>query len=881
MVEIGYLLFIANLLGGKIKGIWKYVTRILISYFVKKEIIDDLDFGISIQKAAEEGFVNIINNEIILTPTGKQYLEAIQSKLKFSNEIQLQILKLKSFSDEEIIDYTNSLEEGIKNILEYVKSRKISLSDNIITNGFIGEINGKIFMLTLTSKEYVRKRDFSGKGTLAKIIQKLCKDEGTSSYCHLGYDKIVVICDKEPPKDLLDKIKGLGFEIIENMKKDFWELENRDEFLCQIITDHLQRKKLVKISKNMRFIDFSKDEEINVSINGIETKMRLFYGFNLKLKIFPQYKKFILWLDPTYVHFFTLDKWIEFNDFENEKEIIEKLSDEYVLVLPRRIKGKIIEIDTTREIEKDIKDHWLEKYNLQIKNNKGMAKIKFDWQEKPLEYPLETITFRKEWIEKKVGIIEKDDPTLHPKERLNKIREYIRDYFDDIRTNFIEIKLDKELLNLKRLKPFIKDYHRLLPPGLVFSQKDPLEYRSNDTRAIFKFGPYSNGKKIFISKIICPSNITITEIEEFLTKIKRTYDVFFGRLEFDLEEIRFPYGRKLIYELTYPWEIYNKLKEKIKIKTPKGKEGYIPIVIAIIPSRSNFLYYYLKGLIINQWMLPDQHIREDSFRKIKEGQSPLTRNLCLQLYLKSLKHTEVPWILEFPSDKNSETIYCGIGYSMRMDQNNVRKGIGVFSICDAQGKYVYQKSILLPDTSYYLSDDLLNRVFKFLEEKTEDIKFKRVVIYKKGKLTKNEKKIAIEFLNKLTKSKFWKNKKIDIISVEESINRLFKISDNLILNVDHGVSIILNEKEGIICTSGHPDVIMGQGTIKLLKINLEVINSHKGIEDVIQEYYDRTFLNWMAPITLSKYPPELKIANNIAEMMKEVEINREFPYIVV
>jgi hypothetical protein len=37
----------------------------------------------------------------------------------------------------------------------------------------------------------------------------------------------------------------------------------------------------------------------------------------------------------------------------------------------------------------------------------------------------------------------------------------------------------------------------------------------------------------------------------------------------------------------------------------------------------------------------------------------------------------------------------------------------------------------------------------------------------------------------------------------------------------------------------------------------------------------------MAPVTLSKYPPELNIAQNIAEITKEVEVKEEFTYIVV
>ena len=493
---------------------------------------------------------------------------------------------------------------------------------------------------------------------------------------------------------------------------------------------------------------------------------------------------------------------------------------------------------------------------------------------------METITFSKDWIENNVGFIEKEDPTLSPYQRFKRVRNYFRKYFPRIKTNFCEIEFNEQMLNLNQLNEFIRRSYRLLPPILSFSKRDIMK-QTNDPRGIFKYGGYVGEKNIYITKIICPQHISNDDIEEFLISLKRVYDASFGTLEYDsMDNIRLPYSQSILNMSRM--KVRDILKSKISSITLQKKENYVSMVIVVTPNRKNVLHYYTRELIINYWETADQHLKLSTFKKIKHSDLPIARAFALQLYIKSLRSDEESWILRYPSDKNGETIYCGVGYSMRAEkEDKPKKGVGVFAICDAQGKYTFQKNLSLSQASYYLSEELLFKIFEFIKEKIHEVDFKRIVLYKKGHLTTREKATARKFIDEIRKIDYWKDKNIDVITVEESLQRLFKIKNNKIYNVDSGTTLVLNNDESLICSSGHPERGVGQGTTKLLKLRKELASSEKEISELTSEYYDRIFLNWMSPVTPSKYPPELNISSNIAEIIKEVDIRKDFPCLVV
>jgi hypothetical protein len=218
---------------------------------------------------------------------------------------------------------------------------------------------------------------------------------------------------------------------------------------------------------------------------------------------------------------------------------------------------------------------------------------------------------------------------------------------------------------------------------------------------------------------------------------------------------------------------------------------------------------------------------------------------------------------------------------MQVKDSNLRKSIGVLAICDAQGKFIHQKHLSLSKVTNYLSEEMLQKLFNFIHEKTSQISFQRLVIYKKGHLKQNEKKIVQKFIRQVRETEYWKTKQIDIVSVEEDIYRLFGVRNDTIVNVDPGSVAVFDDKEALICVSGHPELGLRHGTAKLMHMRSELSDSGKTIDELVREYYDRTFLNWVAPVTLGKYPPELNISQNIADITKEVDITQDFTYLVV
>jgi len=417
---------------------------------------------------------------------------------------------------------------------------------------------------------------------------------------------------------------------------------------------------------------------------------------------------------------------------------------------------------------------------------------------------------------------------------------------------------------------------------MLFSKRD-LTKRSTDPRAVFKFGGYSGGKDIYIFKIICPSSISREQCEDFLNALKRVYDGMFGTLDHvDLEDIRLVYNVNL---WSQPKEgIYEIMRSKLRTISPPKFDNRKVFVIVIVPSKKHSFYFVVKSLINDLWEIPDQHVMKKNFVKISRWDLPIIRGLSLHLYIKCLQPEEPAWILRTPSDGKAETVYCGIGFSMQPKARGARKSVGVLAICDAQGKFVFQKTLTLSKVSHYLSEEMLEKVLNFVQEVTRNLSmnFKRLVIYKRGHLTEGEKINVQNVIERLRKAEFWRYKMIDMITVKESIFRLFKQINGELLNVDPGVTLIFkNRNEALLCTSGHPERGITQGTAKLLHIRAELIESTMSIKEIVREYYDRTFLNWTAPVTLSKFPPELNISQKIADITREIEIKKQFVYLVV
>lgn len=884
MKELDYLLYIIENIGELKPKFWRRAARILLSSIIRKEIIDDKSFEVIIKRGKEEGFIiSDKSGQITLTPNGKVYLKHILGKLVFKDEIYYQIQRIKDLDKIQREEYIKSLMAELKNTLEYNQSkRQLNITSTILVNGYLGKIDGTFWKIKLTSKEYIKKESFSAKGTLIRPLLDSLKEIGYVVISKLGYKDFTIFLDRTPENEVKAVIKKYNFKVSYNPKKFQISDMKKDEFeffLAQVLSNYLIENKLTKIGQRLKFIDFSKKYPKKVSIGNVSTYLTTFHGFNIQISRIGD-KKFLLWMDPTYMEFLTLDKLIEIMDIQTEKDLLEKLTE--IQVLPTRKKGKLVSANLQQKIPQKIRDYWMNKYGLKLESKMGMAKVQFESGD-IYDYPLETLSVSKEWINQNIGFISKETPTLTPYNRYRKIIYFFNRFFSSvISTPFGNVTLKKDIASLEEIGEIFLHKYRLLPPIMVFSKRD-LTKRSTDSRAIFKFGGYSERKGIYIFKIICPSSISRQECEEFLNALKRIYDNTFGNLEYsDLDEIRLAYSDDL---WSRPREkIYETMKTKLQTISPPIINHKKVVTVVIVPSKKHIFYYIAKSLINDLWQIPDQHIRKKNFSKVLKWDLPIIRGLSLHLYVKCLKSNEPAWILRCPSDGRGETVYCGIGFSMQPRRKNVRKSIGVLAICDAQGKYVFQKILSLSKMTYYLSEELLERITDFVQEIIEKslINFRRLVIYKKGHLTEKERENVFNFIKKLKTTKFWENKIIDVITVKEDIFRLFKQVNGKLVNVDPGTTLIFkNNNHALICTSGHPELGVSQGTAKILHIRVELAESKRSIQDLIREYYDRTFLNWTAPVTLSKFPPELNVSQKIADLSREIQIKKEFTYLVM
>jgi len=878
--EVNYLLYITSLVEGRLTGIWKYAARILVSSIVRKELIDEIGFQVVVQKGVEEGFLLLDNNDFLLTPNGKTHLNYVMPNLKFADEIKYQILRIRdTIEDERRILYINSLKNELTDTLEYSQKRRVSaISDHILVNGFIGEAEENLWRFSITNNEYATKHDFSAKRILIqKFVDKFI-EKGYTCIAKLGYDKATFLINTAPDTEIVDFIHSNDFNLLEEMKETkISDLESPEfEYLIsQILHNHFASRKLVKIGQQPKFLDFSQGQIKKVIVGQLSIPLAIFHGFNIKINKVKG-GKFLLWIDPTYMQFYTMDKWIEATGVESTEEVTEKA--QVVGVLPQKRPGKLVEIDLDTEIPSWVREHWKDKYNFELKAKKGMAKIQFE-QDKAYSYPLETLCFDKKWIERNIGFMIQEAPTISPQERYEKTREWFEKCFaSPVETPFCRVRFKGEMASLDEIGEIFRSAYGLLPPILVFSQKD-IKQQSTDTRAIFKYGGYAGNKHIYIFRILCPSSISESDCEEFLDALKRTYDSIFGTLDYASKDIRMPYGETLLRE---PYlKIEEIIRRKLEPISPPKHNSFTPVAVVVDPNHQHIIYYITKSIINDTWRIPDQHIRLRNFERILRRDLPLLRGFALNLYVKSLRSNEPAWILRYPSDSVAKSVYCGIGFSMQVKDSNLRKSIGVLAICDAQGKFIHQKHLSLSKVTNYLSEEMLQKLFNFIHEKTSQISFQRLVIYKKGHLKQNEKEIVQNFIRQVRETEYWKTKQIDIVSVEEDIYRLFGVRNDTIVNVDPGSVAVFNNEEALICVSGHPELGLRHGTAKLMHMKSELSDSGKTIGELVREYYDRTFLNWIAPVTLSKYPPELNISQNIAEITKEVDISQDFTYLMV
>jgi hypothetical protein len=877
------LLAIMQSFGGELRHhLDRRLARALLSQFTGREINPD-EFRHILDTLEEDGFVEVDKKtkDVKITREGLTMLSVGKE------DSQARILRsiIKSYQEKtngEKEPFVNEILDAVSKETQYFERRIQDFTefDNEYgTNGFLGRIKFKknIDLLTFSSIAYVQEKDFRSKLRYVDKLSKAFKDANC------------VIKPREESVDVIlfesfewkEKIHTTGFQPTQE-RFDIAPSDLDDdltEFLVmEFLKKHLFSKKLVRVGTTEKFVDFSDSLKLNTRIGTV----RCFEGFNIRVEI----KKDLcmVWIDPSRIQMYTLMDCIKFLRLTyGEKDINERLREAKIHVLPKRSEAYIKDIAYNQDMRNygdfDYVEYWKSTYNMDIERNQAIATVSFG-QAFSLKYPSDTIYLDKQEIERRVGYWkEKEGLALEPERRVEETRNVLSSYFADDKVDVadtFELSIIEKMPSWKKLNScgFSVRTIRVLPPSLVFS-KD-LRNISFDPRAIFKFGPYAAKRDVFIWRIFVPIEYSEGRVQSFVDLLSSAYNQHqFGRLLCDPDRVIQRIPRELYSSKPRSEVIRNIIRD-----LPKPDKDKINVVILLVPNEFSPLYNLAKVAINEELNIPDQLVREHTFWEIADkGNYSFAKTLALQLFIKALKNNEeVPWILSRPSDGKGRTVYVGFGFSR--EPATGKEANSFFAVCDSVGKSIIQKTIGIPFKGRYIDTAWLTDFFNAVRSELEKLsipKFERLVVYRTGTMYADERKTLYEWLSSQNNDSYWGGVAVDFISVKPTLKRIFKIGEAA-SNPETGICIILNQSEALLSASSIPERKLAQGTVIPVHIVKEN-ETRTNILDIVKEYYDRTYLNWMAPITGCKWPLELHIANNLAEIARYT--TREFAYIFV
>jgi hypothetical protein len=402
---------------------------------------------------------------------------------------------------------------------------------------------------------------------------------------------------------------------------------------------------------------------------------------------------------------------------------------------------------------------------------------------------------------------------------------------------------------------FFKQVCYLSPPLLRFDKDMQRDYQTSDPRAVFNYGPYSHKKNVTIHSIVYPMKTSQGEMRDFVEDLRTSFQRYnFGMLAFDNASY-----------FTISEDLTEDRIDTIVKQTPLTSERASTLSIVILPLKLMSQRYRLlfKEKYAKDRDIPTQVITDKTLSKAKSGQYGAIKNILIQIYSKILKEGEAIWVLDKPADDREETMYVGLGFSQKPLEG--RKANSFAALCDARGLQMKWKAIGVPFQERYITETWFDGLLAFLSENIGE-RARRIVVYRKGDTYENEVKVMSTCLDR---SGFWKSRNLNFISVCSEMRRVYSKVNGTVENPRAGMFGIVSDSEAICCSSLSQSTELKQGTVIPIRLKKE-IGRDSSIEDLVKEYYDLCYLNWSAPITISKFPVILNIANNIAEMVKEV-----------
>ncbi len=855
------------------------LLKILISSLMGEEI-ESNEFRGLITHLLERGFIFQEKNNLSLTPIGTSIIETLEDSIPelerdFIREIAIEYISLEKEKRDEFLE---KLKESIKNGKVSLGVRIVNLPDdelkNYITNSVlltVEDIIKEFYKITLRcpflksiSKPSDRYRVISKTKHYFKQILGYC-------ITYPSDDDTIVLLSPIGVNGNVHTIENYTLEVIDVQKV---ELDTNTIYKLisdEILPEILKEKGFTKVPNN-RYIDYNAPSNEKYTKLGV---LKVFSGIKIKVDELSR-TEYLLWIDPIYRFMFNLYDFIEYlkSSGKTPIEIEDYLKNtvKFVRVLPYDSLGEITKVwldekDMTKEkvenSEISFYEFWENRHCIKLIEKQPLIEVKLG--EFLFKYPVQVVYIDKKVLEDEFSHILEELPVtaLNPPERYDKTIEFIDRISCEVNKPFIKLKIHSVPLTLDFLmrKGYFKRVCYVSPPLLRFNKERQKKDKISDPRAVFKYGPYSKEKTVKVHSVVYPTHVSRDEVSNLINELRKAFQRHnFGKLIFD--------GRTF-------YTITDKLKVErignIVRHTPIAEDDQ-SIAIVILPKELSTQKYRLnfKTRFAKLRDIPTQIILEKTMDKMRDGEYGIIKNLVIQIYSKLLKEGEALWVLESPADGKERSMYVGLGFSQKPLEG--KKANSFAALCDARGLQLKWKAIGAPFQGKYITQPWFESLLMYIKENLDD-RIDRIVIYRRGDTYTSE----VEVMHSvITKSEFWSKKDMNFISVKDDIRRLY-LKDEKISNVPLGLFVILNDKEVLCYNSYQQSIELKQGTIIPVKLKLEMGSTP--IVDIVREYYDLCYLNWSSPITTSKYPLILNIANTIADMVKELPDENIFKWL--
>ncbi|RLF98047.1 hypothetical protein DRN58_07715 [Thermococci archaeon] len=558
-------------------------------------------------------------------------------------------------------------------------------------------------------------------------------------------------------------------------------------------------------------------------------------------------------------------------DFLNEKlkdkadkrDLLNVLNPLKLRIAPSGVEIQLKDILLNRDLtEKNVpgtrqtfKEYWKKKYGIELSQKIQPIFIIKGW-DGDLQYPAEMVFIDRYSLEKYISKIRGRKPRYEdPAKRAEKIENLfyrLKKIGDNYLKEYITIDLQKYCPTAEELLEFggLQDAIHISPPLLEFYRGavslDPLDVFNPS------YGIACGKKNLFITHLILPYEITEQEINRFTDALQKMFSSYrFGKIERD-KDIK-------IIKYNISADIQD-IESRIRGLDKTKNDGNIGI--AVLPDDGESYYYSLKKLFPSRTGNPLIDIKLSTLQQILSGSFPGSKYLSLKFLIKTLEEDEAIWTLANAAGLLKEkTLFIGISFSRYPRERRVSKCAAVLH--DSHGNKISWKVFSTPQERTITKqwfDALLFRIRDIVEKENPT----RLLFYRTGTMHS----IELDAIKNSIKSCSWLAQiKISFVSILDGKTCRFYLYDEEYKNIPPGYGFIMNNREAFLSTSNYDERDLKQGTVIPVRLKLEIGDDN--IIDILKEYHDLTYLNWLAPETTAKHPLVVRIAERFAELTRE------------